>query len=249
MSVVLALPSSRRGHKRNPWIKSDASPKQHGTWREIFTSSKNADKTTFFSLFEAKAMRAPTSKLFEEREFVVDTGASMHMLSKKDLSSVHLETLRRSRTTVQTNEEAEVFVHDLGLFVTVQLREDTLAVLSLGKLCSSIAGKPLRRTRIFQCVGKRSTTTAEQTREEYCFQDGKFCTLCHRRVHHQFWHCFIFNIVSTRLVFFKFKHRAKWQASFDTQEKSQNQNKKEGWQSRCRWTFARSSRLVGGIHR
>ena len=36
---------------------------------------------------------------------------------------------------VQTNEEAQVYVHDLGLFVTVQLLEDPPAVLSLGKLC------------------------------------------------------------------------------------------------------------------
>ena len=33
------------------------------------------------------------------------------------------------------NEEAHVYVHDLNLFVTVQLLEETLAVLSLGKLC------------------------------------------------------------------------------------------------------------------
>ena len=36
---------------------------------------------------------------------------------------------------VQTNEEAQVYVHDLDLFVKVQLLEDTPAVLSLGKLC------------------------------------------------------------------------------------------------------------------
>ena len=35
----------------------------------------------------------------------------------------------------KTNEEAQVFVHDLGLFVTVQLLEETPAVLALGKLC------------------------------------------------------------------------------------------------------------------
>ena len=34
----------------------------------------------------------------------------------------------------QTKEEAQVYVHDLELFVTVQLLEDTLA-LSSGKLC------------------------------------------------------------------------------------------------------------------
>ena len=36
---------------------------------------------------------------------------------------------------VHTHEEAQVFVHDLNQFVTVQLLEETPAVLSLGKLC------------------------------------------------------------------------------------------------------------------
>ena len=78
--------------------------------------------------------------------FVVDSGSSMHTLSKKDLSSDGLDTLRRSRnpTTVvtaigevQTNEEAQVYVQDIDLFVTVQILEETPAVLSL------------HRTRIF----------------------------------------------------------------------------------------------------
>ena len=36
---------------------------------------------------------------------------------------------------MQTNEEGQVYVHDLDLFVTVQILDDTPAVLSLGKLC------------------------------------------------------------------------------------------------------------------
>ena len=36
---------------------------------------------------------------------------------------------------VHANEEAQENVHDLNLFVTVQLLEETLAVPSLGKLC------------------------------------------------------------------------------------------------------------------
>ena len=77
--------------------------------------------------------------------FVDDSGASVHMLSKKDLSSDELDILRRSRTPttvvtanaeVQTNEEAQVYVQDLDLFVTVHLLEEPPAVLSLGKLCS-----------------------------------------------------------------------------------------------------------------
>ena len=69
-------------------------------------------------------MPAATSKRPEEREFVVDSGPSMHMLNKKDLNSDELDTLRRSRTLtvkltangeVHTHEEAQVFVHDLNL--------------------------------------------------------------------------------------------------------------------------------------
>ena len=83
-------------------------------------------------------------KKLEEREFVVDSCVSMHMLSTKDLNSAELETVRvsKSPTTVvqangevQTKEEATVYVKELDLFVKVKLFEDTLAVLSLGKLC------------------------------------------------------------------------------------------------------------------
>ena len=70
------------------------------------------------------------------------------MTSKKELSSEEVDTLRRSRTPtvvltangeVHSNEEAQVYVHDLNLFVTVQLLEETLAVPSLGKLCEDHA--------------------------------------------------------------------------------------------------------------
>ena len=66
------------------------------------------------------------------------------MMSKKELSSEELWTVKRSRTPtvvltangeVHTHEEAQVFVHDLNQFVTVQLLGETPAVLSLGKLC------------------------------------------------------------------------------------------------------------------
>ena len=80
----------------------------------------------------------------EEREFVVDSGASMHMISKKDLNSDELETVTTSRSPmtvitangeVQTNEEATVYVRELDIFLTMKLLKDTSAVLSLGELC------------------------------------------------------------------------------------------------------------------
>ena len=59
---------------------------------------KNSEKATFCAPIEAGVMPAPTSKSPEEREFVADSRASMHMMSRKDLSSEEMETLRRSRT-------------------------------------------------------------------------------------------------------------------------------------------------------
>ena len=44
---------------------------------------KKLDKATFHSPVEERRMPAPTSVLPEEKEFVVDSGGSMHMLSKK----------------------------------------------------------------------------------------------------------------------------------------------------------------------
>ena len=105
---------------------------------------KNADTTTLDSPIEARVMPAPTSTSPEEREFVFDPGASVHMMSKKRISSEEMDTVKRSRTPtvvltasaeVHANEEAQVYVHDLNLFGTVQLLEETLALLSLGKLC------------------------------------------------------------------------------------------------------------------
>ena len=46
---------------------------------------KNSDKTAFYVPGEVRGMSTPiTSKRPEEREFVVDSGASMHMISKKE---------------------------------------------------------------------------------------------------------------------------------------------------------------------
>ena len=80
----------------------------------------------------------------EEREFVVDSGASMHMISKKDLSDAEMDTLTKSCSPtivitangeVQTHEEATVYVKELDIFFSMKVLENTPAVLSLGKLC------------------------------------------------------------------------------------------------------------------
>ena len=104
---------------------------------------KGENKTAFFSLSENRCLPASTLKP-EEREFVVDSGASMHMISKKDLSDAEMDTLTKSCSPtkvitangeVQTHEEAIVYVKELDIFLTMKVLEDRPAVLSLGKLC------------------------------------------------------------------------------------------------------------------
>ena len=57
---------------------------------------KEKNKATFFSPSENRCLPASTLKL-EEREFVVDSGASMHMISTKDLNDAEMVTLTTSK--------------------------------------------------------------------------------------------------------------------------------------------------------
>ena len=74
----------------------------------------------------------------------MDSGASMHMICKKDLNSAELETVTTSKSPttvftangeVQTNEEATVCVRELDILDNETPR---------GYASSSIAGKALR---------------------------------------------------------------------------------------------------------
>ena len=81
---------------------------------------------TTYKLHPVRSRKLPaaSTKEPEEKEFVMDSGASIHKVSKKDLDSAELETVRTSRspTTVMTangevqiREEATVFVKELDL--------------------------------------------------------------------------------------------------------------------------------------
>ena len=104
---------------------------------------KAQERATFFSPSENRCLPASNLKP-EERVFVVESGASMHMISKKDLSDAEMDTLTKSRSPtivvtangeVQTHEEATVYVKELDIFLTMKVLENTPLVLSLGKLC------------------------------------------------------------------------------------------------------------------
>ena len=90
---------------------------------------KEHERATFFSPSEIRCFSASTLKL-EEREFVVDSGASMQMISKKNLSDTEMDTLTKScspmrvitaKGEVQTHEEATVYVKEFDIFLTMKV--------------------------------------------------------------------------------------------------------------------------------
>ena len=131
-----------RSQEETEWQEQGA---REAAWKlaKSVLKLKEKNKATFFSPSENRCLPASNLKP-AERDFVVDSGASMHMISKKDLSDAQMETLTKScsPTTVitangevQTHEEATVYVKELDIFLTMKVLENTPAVLSLGKLC------------------------------------------------------------------------------------------------------------------
>ena len=131
-----------RSQEETEWQEQGA---REAAWKlaKSVLKLKEKHKTAFLSLSENWCLPASNIKL-EEREFVVDSGASMHMISKKDLNSAEMDTLTKSKSPtivitangeVHTHEEFIVYVKELDIFLTMTVFENTPAVLSLGKLC------------------------------------------------------------------------------------------------------------------
>ena len=132
-----------RSHEETERQQRCARSKAWNLARNIY-KLKEKDKATFYFPAEEWLLPAASAKEPEERESVVDSGASMHMVSKRDLNSAELETMRKSRSPttvmtangeVRTREEATAYVKQLDSLVKVMLLAETPAVLSLGKLC------------------------------------------------------------------------------------------------------------------
>ena len=107
--------------------KKRQSGQEQGAREAAWNLSKNVfklkehEKAAFFSSPENRCHLASTLKP-GERKFVVDSGPSMHMISKKDLSKAEMDTLTKSCSPaivitangeVQTHEEATVYVKEL----------------------------------------------------------------------------------------------------------------------------------------
>ena len=171
-----------RSHEQTEKDCSDAPEERHGTLPTTFTNSKRTTK-----LHSTRPRKSGYSQLRQQKsrkkEFVVDSGACMHMVSKRDLNSAELETMRISKnpTTVMTangevltREEATENVKELELFVTVLLLEETPAVLSLGKLCEE---------HWFSChwISGRKPHLTEKGKRTNRLQYIELCTICGSR--------------------------------------------------------------------
>ena len=124
-----------RSLEETEWQEQGA---REATWKlaKRVLKLKKHERATFFSPSENRCHLASTLKP-KEREFVVDSGASMHMISKKDLSKAEMDALTKScchtivitaNGEVQTHEEAIVYVRELDLFLTMKVFENTPAV-------------------------------------------------------------------------------------------------------------------------
>ena len=114
--------------------------KQRGGWPR---NTENQGETSNSILPTSENRCLPASTLIvEEREIVVDSGASMHMSSKKDLCGAEMDTLTKTCSPmivvaangeVQTHEEATVYVKELDIFLALKVLDNTPSVLSLAK--------------------------------------------------------------------------------------------------------------------
>ena len=131
-----------RSQEETEWQEQGA---REASWKlaKSVLKLEEKKKATFFSPSENRCLPASALK-HEEREFVVDSGGSTHMISKKDLSDAEMDTLTKSCSPtivitangeVHTHEEATVYVKELDISLIMKVLENTPAVLSLGKLC------------------------------------------------------------------------------------------------------------------
>ena len=83
-----------RSQEETEWQEQGA---REAAWKlaKSVSKLKEHERATFFSPSENKCLSSSTLKP-EEREFVVDSGASMHMISIKDLSDAEMDTLTKS---------------------------------------------------------------------------------------------------------------------------------------------------------
>ena len=137
----------------------------------------SADSNTPVSAFDADghaaASRRPYCIQSSDTKCIVDTGASEHIISRKDLSPSELRTIRKSEYKVDfqiandltsSDTIVDIYIQDFYLYVTAWVFEDSPPLVSAGKLVEdydakfswSLAEGPLLRIgdKVIQCQTK-----------------------------------------------------------------------------------------------
>ena len=167
---------------------------------------KNSDKAAFKTLVEARAMLAPTSKRPYERVFAVDSGASMHKMSKKrvKLRGIgHFAKVENPYCGAYTQWRSAY--KRGGTCFRSRFKPICHCAITRGNAYSLIAWKTLRRPRYsFEWVSGQKTTV-DQRREDNFMQNGQLRNSFHSRVFiQQFWEQFVFYIATAGLIEFIF---------------------------------------------
>ena len=133
-----ALKFEDRSQEETEWQEQGA---REAAWKlaKSVLKLKEHERAAFFSPSENWYLLASNLKP-AEREFVVDSGATMHMISKKDLNDGDMGTLTKScspTTVITANGEVQTHedVKELNISLTMKVLDNTPAVLSLGNLC------------------------------------------------------------------------------------------------------------------
>ena len=108
---AIARHTKIRSQEETEWQEQGACAAAWKLPKNVF-KLKEHQRATFFSSPGNRCFPASTLKL-EEREFVVDSKASMHMISKKDLSKAEIHTLTKSCSpTIVITANGEVQTHE-----------------------------------------------------------------------------------------------------------------------------------------
>ena len=178
-------------HERNPCAPKSEERTLEETSRQEECARKGAwdlarkihkfkaeDETMYYSLVEIEGTGASLQK--HRRAYVCGWFGSFNAHAEQEGFKLKRNgNFGRSRTSttivtangeVQTNDEAQVHGDDLDLFVTVQLLDETPAVLSHGKLCSEHGCS-------YEWKKRRNSTTDQKWEDNYLY-NGQLCASC-----------------------------------------------------------------------
>ena len=167
MSVALILQNLRIGLKNRLCNKSDTLTETRGKWQK--------DKATFFSSSDVRCLPASSSTKPEEGKFVVDSGVSMHMLSRErpelswtgDRQNIQKPSNGFYSQWWSANKRGSNSARQRFGFI----RDSTDPP---GYARSSIAWETLRRSLIFLWVEQWTRTTSDEKRKDNTMQHREF---------------------------------------------------------------------------